>query len=331
MRRSLFYLFAGALIAGLGVTWAAARDDQPTKEPARAAANAVPVAESGGDPGSDSDRQAIHDSARAFVRAFNEGDARAVADLWTQRAEYVDESGAILRGRPAIEKAYAQLFKAQPKARIEVQTESVHFPSANTAIEEGLVTLTLSGADLPSTTAYRTIQVREGGRWRIAFSQEWGADQHKLEDLAWLIGHWVARRAGNEVQLHFAWNEKKTLIRNDFIVKEKDKPTSSGMQTIGLDPRTGQLASWTFEEDGGRGEAVWFRDGNRWVMDSVGVLPDGRETLAVNVITRLNDNEFLWRSVARVVGMDEVVDTEPVKVVRGHASPVPQSGGKPTP
>jgi uncharacterized protein (TIGR02246 family) len=327
MKHRLFFLLAGGLIAGLGVAWAAARDGQPTKAQAPEAAKRATEMETG----SDADRQAIHQSARAFVRAFNDGDAKAVAALWTEQAEYIDDGGAILRGRPAIEKSYAELFKSQPKARIEVQTESVHFPSPNSAIEEGLVTLTLPGAELPITTAYRAIQVREGGQWRIAFSQEWGADQDKLEDLAWLIGSWTARPEGREVHLKFAWNDKKTLIRNHFTVKEGGKVISSGTQTIGMDPRTGQLASWTDDEDGGRGEALWFRDGNRWVVDTIGVLPDGTETFAVNVITRLNDNEFLWRSVDRAVGEDEVDDTQPVKVVRGQLVRVPQKNGKEKP
>jgi uncharacterized protein (TIGR02246 family) len=327
MKHRLFFLLAGGLIAGLGVAWAWARDDNAVKGQAREPAKGTAETQTG----SDADREAIHKSARAFVRAFNDGDVKAVAALWTEQAEYVDDGGVVLHGRPEIEKAYAELFKTHPKARMDVQTQSVHFPSPNTAIEEGLVTLTLPGAELPITTAYRAIQVREGGQWRIAFSQEWGAGQDKLEDLAWLIGSWTARPEGREVQFKFAWNEKKTLIRNHFTVKDGGKVISSGTQTIGMDPRTGQLASWTDDEDGGRGEALWFRDGNRWVVDSTGILPNGTETFAVNVITRLNDNEFLWRSVDRAVGEDEVDDTQPVKVVRGQAVRVPQKDGKEKP
>jgi uncharacterized protein (TIGR02246 family) len=331
MKRKLFCILASCLVAGFGVAWAAGRDDQPAKAQAPAAAKREPKPQAGSDKGHDADRQAIHRAAQAFVRAFNEGDAKAVAALWTEQAEYVDERGAVLRGRAAIEKEYAELFKAHPKARIDVRPQSVHFPTPNTAIEEGVLTLTAPGAELPITTAYRAIQVREDGQWRIAFSQEWGADQPKLEDLAWLIGSWVVRPTGREVQLTFSWNDKKTLIRNQFTVKEGGKVTSSGTQMIGIDPRTGQLTSWTFNDDGGRGEAVWFRDGNRWVMDSAGVLPDGTETLAMNVITRLNENEFLWRSVARTVGGEAVSDTAPVKVVRGHPVRGPQSGAKEKP
>jgi uncharacterized protein (TIGR02246 family) len=328
MNRRLFCILAGGLLAGLGAAWAASGDNRPAKVRAPGGPDAAPRAQAGGEGTHDADRKAIQESTRAFVQAFNNGDAKAVAAFWTEQAEFVDDRGTVLRGRPAIEKAYAELFKAEPKARIDVRGELIRFPSPNSAIEEGLMTLAASGSALPTTTAYRAIHVREGGQWRIAFSHEWGADRHKLEDLAWLIGRWAARAPGREVHFTFAWNEKKTLIKNHFTVKEGGKVTSSGTQTIGLDPRSGRLTSWTFDEDGGRGEAVWFRDGNRWVMDSAGVLPDGTETFALNIITRLNDHEFLWRSVARVQGADEVPDTEPVKVVRGQVVHAPRKGGK---
>src|SRR5262249_18157260 len=138
MKRTLFFTIAGGLISGLGVAWAAARDDQRGKSNAPQAAKGAQEPRTGSDHGHDAHRQAIRQSARAFVRAFNEGDAKAVAALWTEQAEFVDDGGLVLRGRPAIEKAYAELFKAKPKARMEVQTETVHFPSPNTAIEEGL-------------------------------------------------------------------------------------------------------------------------------------------------------------------------------------------------
>jgi uncharacterized protein (TIGR02246 family) len=324
MNRWLFSLLAGTSLAGLGIAWAAGRDGQPTKAET---ANAAQDPQSGSNSSREADRQALHQSARAFVRAFNDRDAKAVAALWTEQAEFVDDRGTVLRGRPAIEKGYAELFKAHPKVRVEVRSDSVHFPSPNTAIGEGLLTVSFPGSDLPVTTAYRAIQVRENGQWQIAFSQEWGADQYKLDDLAWLIGRWTAHLPTREVQLTFAWNEKKTLLRSQFTVKEGSKVVSSGTQTIALDPRTGQLISSTFDEDGGHGEALWFRDQNRWVMDSVGVLPDGTETLALNVLTRVNDNEILWRSVARVVGGDPLPDTQPIKIVRGQPVGAPRKGG----
>jgi hypothetical protein len=47
---------------------------------------------------------AITRTAEAFVEAFQKGDAKAVASFWTPDGDYVDPSGRVLNGRPAIEK-----------------------------------------------------------------------------------------------------------------------------------------------------------------------------------------------------------------------------------
>ena len=58
----------------------------------------------------------IRATAAAFVEAFNRGDARAVAALWTADGSAADDSGTIYKGRPAIEAQYAELFKQHPGA-----------------------------------------------------------------------------------------------------------------------------------------------------------------------------------------------------------------------
>lgn len=52
------------------------------------------------------DEHSLVESAEAFVSAFNNGDAEAVAALWTPDCEYYDETGKILRGRGAVEKEW---------------------------------------------------------------------------------------------------------------------------------------------------------------------------------------------------------------------------------
>ena len=58
----------------------------------------------------------IRATAAAFVQAFDRGDARAVAALWTPDGSVADDSGTIYKGRPAIEAQYAELFKQNPGA-----------------------------------------------------------------------------------------------------------------------------------------------------------------------------------------------------------------------
>jgi uncharacterized protein (TIGR02246 family) len=262
------------------------------------------------------DLEALRKAGQEFVQAFDKGDAKALAAFWTDGGVFHDESGQDLRGRAAIEKAYTDLFKEKPKSKLEIEVQSIHFPSRDTAVEDGVLRLKTTDPELPTSTRYSVLHVRQDGKWKVAIVREWGADEEKLEDVAWLVGNWAAKSKNREVENSYTWNEKKTLIRGRFIVKEGDRVTSSGTQTIGLDPQTGQLRSWIFEEDGGHGQSLWVRDGNRWVLDAAGVLSNGAEYTAVNVVTPINNDEFVWRSVERTLGDANLPDTDPIKLKR---------------
>jgi uncharacterized protein (TIGR02246 family) len=268
----------------------------------------------------EADRQAILKSANDFVQAFEKGDAKAIAALWTEQGEYHDESGEVLRGRAAIEKAYAEHFKAKPKSRIEVDTRSIRFLGHDSAIEDGVVRVKPAGPELPTTTRYTALHVREDGKWKIASVHESGASEDKLEDIAWLIGRWSGKLKDQELDMTCEWNAKKTQIRRQFTVKEGGKVMFSGLQIISQDPQSGQLRSWSFDDDGGHGQSMWFRDGNRWVLDSLGIQADGKQTSSTNIVTRLNDDELLWSSTHRLLGGTKVPDAPPVKVAKVKSS-----------
>jgi uncharacterized protein (TIGR02246 family) len=267
------------------------------------------------------DRDALRKMAGDFADAFNRGDAKALAAAWTERGEYYSDEGDVLRGRVAIEKAYAEHFQEKPNGKMEVDIRSIYFPSRDTAIEDGVARVRTEGSDLPTSTRYSVLHVREDGKWKMAIVREWGAVENKLDDIAWLVGDWTAKSPKGEVTMKFAWNAKKTMIRNSFTVKEGDRVTATGTQTISFDPATRQLRSWTFEEEGGRGEGTWFRDGERWVQQSEGVLQDGTEVAAFNIIKRIDNDHFVWRSVDRMVAGESAPDTTPIKVTRTTTNP----------
>jgi uncharacterized protein (TIGR02246 family) len=310
-----FLVLAGGILAAVLVGVLAARDGQaPQAESPKTQGPAEPTAKE--DKATDAASEAIRKSAREFEKAFARGDAKAIASFWTEKGEYYEDSGVELHGRAAIEKAYTELFKLKPAGKLEMEILSIHFPSPDTAIEDGILRLQYPGAELPTSTRYSALHVRLGDGWKVAIAREWGANEDKLDELRWLIGKWSAKTKAREIQSSFEWDENKTYIRNTFRVKEGDKVISAGTQMIGTDPKTGQIRSWTFEVDGGNGQCLWVRDGNRWLLDSVGELPDGTDTAAVNVLTRLNDDAFVWRSIDRALGSTDLPDTDPVKLTR---------------
>lgn len=259
--------------------------------------------------------QAIVKSSAAFARDFNAGDAKAVAAHWTENGEFEDDTGVHLRGRAAIEKAYVDLFKEHPKGKIEIEVGSVHFPAKDLAVEEGLITQTSSGRELPSSTRYSAVHVREDGVWKVALSREWGTGKDRLADIAWLLGAWAAKTPAGGMSLTFRHEKGASFITGQLTVKAKGKSAESQLK-IGLDPQRGVIRSWHFDADGGHGQALWIRDGNKYVLDSVGADAGGTETASVNLLTRVSPNEITWRSIDRVVGNQPLPDTAPVKLTR---------------
>src|SRR5262245_59328423 len=73
------------------------------------------------------DRDAILRRASLFAVAFNKGDARAIASLWTDNGESRDAAGRTFVGRTMIEKVYNAFFKANPGEKIEVLVKSIRF------------------------------------------------------------------------------------------------------------------------------------------------------------------------------------------------------------
>jgi uncharacterized protein (TIGR02246 family) len=276
----------------------------------------MPAAVDAGGSSEDADRTAVKKSAKDFARAFAKGDAKAIAAFWTEKGEYHTE-GIAVRGRAAIEEGFANFFKEHPGHKVEMKIESIRFPSANLAIEEGIVRQLGNGKDLPGSSLYRVTHVREAGGWKIAVAREWGGNQDRLADLDWLVGKWKGSQQDQEVTLTFAWDAKNPLLVAEFEKTVKGKVASTGSMKIGADPqRPGQLRSWHFDDDGGHGQALWFRDGSRWVLDALGVSGAGVNTASVNLLSRINGDAFTWRSIDRVAGGRPMPDTTPIKLTR---------------
>ena len=83
------------------------------------------------------DQGAVRKALDGFVAAFRQGDAKAVAAHWTAEGEYTSDDGTTFRGRPALEKAYADAFAKSPGNKLEVEVDTVRFPSRDTAVVEG--------------------------------------------------------------------------------------------------------------------------------------------------------------------------------------------------
>jgi uncharacterized protein (TIGR02246 family) len=261
------------------------------------------------------DEAAIRRASADFLKLVEKGDAKAVAALWTEEGEYVGDDGTTLRGRSAIEEAYTKAFARKKHEKVEFNIESIRFPSKDTAIEEGYARSHKGDSDHPTTSRYSVLHVREGGRWLIALLREWPDEGVSLRDLDWIIGNWEAKTDEAEVRTSYQWDARKNSIRCHITIKGRGH-NIAGLQVLLKDPRTGQLRSWLFDDDGGFGDGAWARDGKRWVITATGVQADGGELTATNILTPVDRDTFTWQSIERTLDGKELPNIPPIKVSR---------------
>ena len=161
--------------------------------------------------------------------------------------------------------------------------------------------------------------VRQEGKWFIAMLKEWGdeaTEQASINDIAWLVGTWEGAGDGGTARTTYEWAPNKKFIIARYSVTPKDGKPLAGTQIIGVDPASGAIRSWTFDAEGGIGEATWTWDDGRWAIDSDATLSDGSDSTALNFLTKTGDNTFTWKSVKRTLEGNDLPDIGPVTVKR---------------
>jgi uncharacterized protein (TIGR02246 family) len=319
MNQKVGLLAAGGVLVALVVFLAtqsrSADDNKPAGpgEQVKAAAQAKPAdAPATKRP---EDEAAVRKAAADFIKAVESGDAKAVAAAWTEDGEYIDDDGTTIRGRANIEAAYAKAFAKKKKTKVEINIESIRFPSKDAAIEEGYAKLYRDGSETPTCSRYSVLHVREGGKWLMAVLREGPDEGVSLHDLDWLIGTWQAKSDDTEVRTKYEWDANKNSIRCQITIKGIGRNVTA-TQVIMKDPRSGQLRSWIFEDDGGFGDGDWTRDGKKWVIEASGVEADGGELTAKNILTPVDKDTFIWQSTERTLDGEDLPDILPVKVTR---------------
>lgn len=261
----------------------------------------------------------IVETAKAFDAAYNAHDADAVARLFTERAELVDEDG-VIQGRDAIRDAFAEVFTDFPEGTIRTEVDGVRFPGPGLAIEEGR-TFVLREPDGPELErGYIVIHARRDDRWEMASVQDAPAEEaptlaNALADLEWLVGDWIDESDDSTVETSCRWSDDGNWLLQDYVVHLANGPAMSGTQRIGWDPSRHQIRSWSFDSEGGFIEGVWTFDGTRWTAQINGVAADGAIGSATRVITPLGGDAYLLQTFHRVLDGESFPDSE-VTVVR---------------
>lgn len=317
MRRQFFAVVLGGLATGLVLS------QVPLSLPARSqdaggGSKTAPPA---------SELDSLKTSASEFEKAYNAGDAKAIAAQFAEHAEVIDDGGQVIAGRAGIEARFAALFKEHPQARIAVELTSLRQISPDAAVEDGYSTTTLSPDQPGSRSAYTVVHVKRDGRWQIAsvrdFLPENAAEptaRDQLQTLEWLVGHWVDESPDGRVETTCRWSDDGNYLLQDYVVKARRGAVNRGTQRIAWDPLRRTIRSWAFDHSGAFTEATWTPVENGWVLKAEGVTPDGHGVSVTRVVTPISADSFQIDSTSLVVGRELVPDSS-VRVVRRPPPP----------
>ena len=312
------------LLLGLaiGIAPSIARPQAPAPT---ARARTLPATAPVADPARAADIKALNEGVTAFEKAFAAGDAKALAAMFTDDAQVVDDTGST-RGRANIEARFASYLAANPKTTISLKVDDLRFLTPDVAIEEGqaVVSPAAPGATA-ETSKYTVIHVKQNGRWFQSSVRDEPAGEpavpERLKDLEWLVGDWVNESQEAVVHTTCKWSDDKHYLLRDFSVVVAGKPTLKGSQRIGWDPSKKQVRSWVFDSDGGFSEGDWTRQGDQWMIKAHGVHHDGKPVTATMMISRLGPGTLRWSAFDRTRGGEFIPEVDEFTMVRRPPMP----------
>jgi uncharacterized protein (TIGR02246 family) len=269
---------------------------------------------------------------QAYAKAFAAGDAKALAALWKNDGEIVDEEGMRIVGRAAIEEMYAEFFKehAGSKATIELRSAK---PDG-----EGVIVADICPKINPPVSkaicemgAMVVLVKSKDGKWLIEGVREKNpvpTSYAELKQLEWLVGDWSvnAKKAPHTVfSMNCHWTENKSFLICMYTAKRQDV-LRHGTEVIGWDPKEKKICSWMFDSNGSFGHAFWKKDGSRWTIDAGGVTPEGETAKATQIITAVDADTFTFESKNRMKGEEKVGDVPLLEMQRVRSDLPPEPG-----
>ena len=196
---------------------------------------------------------AITNQAADYAKAYNAGDAKGLAQYFTDDAEYTDENGQLTQGRSDIEDLLKDTFAENKGATLDVQVDSVRPLGSDLYEEKGTTTVTSPGGDKQSSS-YTALHVRKDGQWPISRLFEFPAPDptpgERLSELAWMVGTWKDKGGSSSVETKADWARGNNFLTRTFKVSQGDDVTLEGWQIIGWDSIEKRIRSWIFDSDG---------------------------------------------------------------------------------
>jgi uncharacterized protein (TIGR02246 family) len=235
------------------------------------------------------EKTAIMAADRAYEAAYAKADVKALADFFSDDAQYTSDDGQTFNGKAEIQNSIQKTFKGNKGTKLTINLDSVRVLSPEVVLEKGSTTVTAKNGDQLIETPMADVSPHD-----------------QLSELGWLIGNWEeADKSGDlHVQSEYTWARGGNFITRNVTVKRGGDTTMEGWQVIGWDPVDRCIRSWTFDDEGGFSEGRWSREGERWLLREKGITPDGDRTTADNTFNKVSNDKFTWESNNRTLNGD---------------------------
>ena len=264
------------------------------------------------------DEAAIRANIQAYLDAFQNEDVDAAVALWTEEGEYFVPGGEMIKGHDALREAFQQFFEENEGTKIDLGVPAIRIPSPSIGVEEGVAHILRPDSD-PEVLYYTAVHVKTGGEWKLDTLHESDppppSPNDHLQELSWLLGEWVDADAESALEISCEFTKNGNFIRRSFRSFAGDEISIEGTQIIGWDGARQVFRSWMFDTEGGFGEGLWERDGDRWEVRMTQTLGDGSRASSLNTFHPQEDGSYIWRSTGREVGGQLQPNIGPITVV----------------
>jgi uncharacterized protein (TIGR02246 family) len=285
------------------------------------------------DPAATATQKIAADFFGAYTRAFNSGDAKAVAACWKSDGEIVDAEGMRTVGREAIEKAFAELFAKNPGSKVTIELVSAKADGEGVIVAEIVPKITPPIYKSIYQVGAVVVLVRDqSGKWLIEGVRErepLPASYEHLKQLEWLVGDWAvnAKKAEHVTfSMHCHWTENKSYLICMFTVKYLDL-VRHGTEVIGWDAKEKKIRSWMFDSSGAFTHGLWEKERNRWTIDVSGQTAEGEAAKQTQRITPVDADTFTFESTGRTKGGEKQADLPMLEMQRVKSN-LPAENGK---
>jgi len=255
---------------------------------------------------SDSVMAEFTQQAKSYEKLFQDGNAEALANLWTNDGMLETYDGQIFRGTQQLKDYFTKDFAKYSSRAMTVNITDLQSPTPGVVVEKG--TTAVSGK-APSSK-YTALHVKTDNGWKMSWVMETQLQDNDVESikaLSWLSGKWKSVvKQGDTIEIQAKWIENGGFLEcTTFDTEAK----AEVRQIIGYNPMLGTLVSWHFAPNGGFGQGEWARIPDGWRQRSSGVSRDGIRTYATYTLKPRTKDSFTWQSTERSINGVSVPDS----------------------